>query len=229
MFFLKIISIHYIIFVRVWEMRRYSEETALKEIDARGHACPAPVLMAKREIESGEGALVVLVDNRSSADNVARFARNAGFSAEISGGGGEFRVALSKVGEKDAAAAAEVVCPAAGGAVMKGKVLFISTDSIGRGSGELGRVLAKSLINALAENDSVPEKIVLMNAGVRLACEGSDLVAPLNELECRGVEILACGTCLKYFDLADKLRAGKTSNAYEILNALLEGNVVPLA
>lgn len=199
----------------------------MKEIDARGHACPAPVLMAKRAIESGEGALVVLVDNRSSADNVARFARNAGFSAEISGGGGEFRVALSKAGEKDTAP--PVVCPAAGGAVMKGKVLFISTDSIGRGSGELGRVLTKSLINALAENDSVPEKIVLMNAGVRLACEGSDLVAPLNELEGRGVEILACGTCLKYFDLADKLRAGKTSNAYEILNALLEGNVIPLA
>jgi peroxiredoxin family protein len=36
----------------------------------------------------------------------------------------------------------------------------------------------------------------------------------------QGVEILACGTCLNYFELKEKLRTGRISNMYEILSVL---------
>jgi intracellular sulfur oxidation DsrE/DsrF family protein len=37
----------------------------------------------------------------------------------------------------------------------------------------------------------------------------------------QGVEILACGTCLGYFDLKEKVAVGTVSNMYDIAAALL--------
>jgi hypothetical protein len=52
------------------------------------------------------------------------------------------------------------------------------------------------------------------------------VVEALQRISKEGVEILVCGTCLNYFNLIEKIKAGKVSNAYEILNTLLEGNVL---
>ena len=67
-----------------------------KEIDARGHACPEPVLMTKRAADAGASEISVLVDNEDSADNVVRFAKKAGFSSEITKAGDDFKVSLVK-------------------------------------------------------------------------------------------------------------------------------------
>ena len=107
--------------------------------------------------------------------------------------------------------------------------MLVTSDSLGRDDRELGSLLVKVLLNALAENEMLPEKIIFMNAGVKLCCEGSESLAALNLLAGRGAEIWACGTCLKHFDLTEILRAGKVSNAYEIMDVLLKGNVLPWA
>ena len=100
---------------------------------------------------------------------------------------------------------------------------MISTESLGRGDEELGHILVRSLLNALAESPALPVKVVLLNGGVRLACNGDDTVDALRRIAARGVDVMACGTCLKYFGLMDKLRAGRVSNAHEILAATLGG------
>jgi selenium metabolism protein YedF len=197
----------------------------VKEIDARGYPCPQPVLMTKEVVEKGAEELIVFVDNQGAAENVARFAEKSGYKAQIEKDGSDFKLHLTKVLERSEKAA-EVVCESKKGKLLKGKVLLISTDSIGRGSEELGRILVKALLNTLSENDSLPEKIALINSGVKLACEGSDVVEALQRISKEGVEILVCGTCLNYFNLIEKIKAGKVSNAYEILNTLLEGNVL---
>jgi len=107
------------------------------------------------------------------------------------------------------------------GGSAPGKVLVISTESLGRSDEELGRILVRSLLNTLAESAALPAKIVLLNSGVRLACEQDDTVEALVKIGTRGVEVMACGTCLKHFGLLDKLRAGRVSNAHEILAATL--------
>ena len=104
-----------------------------------------------------------------------------------------------------------------------GKVLVISTESLGRGDEELGHILVRSLLNALAESPALPSKIVLLNGGVRLACTQDDTADALHRMASRGVDVMACGTCLKYFGMLDKLRAGRVSNALEILAATLGG------
>ncbi len=204
----------------------------MKEVDARGYPCPQPVLFTKKVVDEGEKEIVVLVDNRGSADNVARFGEKSGYRVEIKEENGDFKVVLKKGIESSASKtteAAEITCETGNWKLLKGKTLLVSTDSLGRGSEELGKVLVKALLNTLSGNESLPEKIVLINSGVKLACEGSDVLEALQVVVDKGVELLACGTCLNYFGLTEKLKVGRVSNAYEILNVLLESQIVPWA
>jgi len=200
----------------------------MKEIDARGLICPQPVLMAKKAVAEGASEITVIVDNQSSADNVARFAKSAGCSSEITKSGDDFNIIIRKTGDTDLSNA-EITCDVDKLKLIKDKVLLVSTDSLGRDDRELGALLIKVLLNALAENDVLPEKIIFMNAGVKLCCEGSESLDALKQIYGQGVEIMACGTCLKHFNIADKIQIGNISNAYEIMNALLKGNIIPWA
>jgi len=196
----------------------------MREVDARGFACPQPVLITKKVIEEGEREFTVWVDNAGSAGNVARFGREHGYEVIVEKKGEGFKVTLKKTDKGSTFERREVVCESM--VFPKEKVLFISSDSLGRGSEELGRTLMKAFVNALSENEVIPKKIVMVNSGVKLACTGSELLEALRKLEKRGVEILVCGTCLNYFNLMKEIKVGKVSNAYEILNTLLQNEVV---
>ncbi len=68
----------------------------LKEIDARGRACPEPVVMTKSAVESNPEGVSVLVDNICAVENVTRFARNAGYSVQKSQDGPDYRLNLTR-------------------------------------------------------------------------------------------------------------------------------------
>jgi selenium metabolism protein YedF len=107
--------------------------------------------------------------------------------------------------------------------------VFIDADSLGRGSEELGKILIRSFLQTLEQSEAQPQKIILINSGVKLACEGSEVLEDLQEFSLKGVEILSCGTCLDYFGIKKKLMVGKVSNMYEILNSLASaGKVVKI-
>ncbi len=202
----------------------------MREVDARGYPCPQPVLMTKKVVDEGEEEVLVWVDNRGSAENVARFGEKSGYEVKIEEEGGDFKVWLKRGGgvkTEAPAQVAEITCETGSWKLLKEKTLFISTDSLGRGSEELGRILIKALLNTLAENQVLPEKIVLINSGVKLACEDSDVLDALKKISQKGVELLVCGTCLNFFELTDKIKVGRVSNAYEILNILMEDQIVP--
>jgi selenium metabolism protein YedF len=105
-------------------------------------------------------------------------------------------------------------------------VVFIESDSIGRGSEELGRILMRSFLHTLAEAEFTPAKIILVNGGVKLACEESEVLGDLSALSRQGVEVLCCGTCLDYFGLKSELQVGRISNMYEILSSLAQAGKV---
>ena len=53
-------------------------------IDARGYACPMPVVMVQKAVKNGTPQqLEVLLDNPCSVENVTRFAGNNGYSVEV--------------------------------------------------------------------------------------------------------------------------------------------------
>jgi len=100
-------------------------------------------------------------------------------------------------------------------------VLFIRSDAIGRGSDELGLTLMMSFLHHLSEAENRPSFIIMMNSGVKLVTEGSDVLESLAQIESKGTTILACGTCLDFFGLRDSLKVGKASNMPEITATLL--------
>lgn len=111
---------------------------------------------------------------------------------------------------------------------MKSKVLLIQSDGLGRGDDTLGGMLMASFLRLLGESEKKPESILLWNAGVRLACEGSKVIDHLKRLVEQGVEVLACTTCLEFLDLADKLLVGKPTTMVKSIESILERDIVSL-
>jgi selenium metabolism protein YedF len=111
---------------------------------------------------------------------------------------------------------------------MPSKVFVIKSKGLGRGDDELGQVLMSSFLRLLGESREKPATIIFFNSGVRLVCEGSLCLAHLKTLEEQGVEILACSTCLDYFDLADKQRVGQPTTMVKTIESLLGAEVVSM-
>jgi selenium metabolism protein YedF len=185
-------------------------------VDARGMACPVPVVRTRDALKGGATEFEVLVDNPTSRDNVCRFASSQGCHLDVVEEGGEFRIMVSSPGSQTDARAEETSA-----AADERTVVVLSEDIMGRGSQELGKILIKAFLNTLAENDPPPWRTVLFNRGVMLAVEGEDTVEALSNLEKMGVEILVCGTCLDFFGLKDKVAVGVVSNMYDILTTML--------
>jgi len=111
---------------------------------------------------------------------------------------------------------------------MKSKVILIQSEGLGRGDDPLGTMLMANFLRLLGENKEKPEALVFWNTGVRLVCEGSYALGHLKQLEDQGVEILACTTCLEYFDLVDKLKVGKPTTMVKSIQFLLNSEIVCL-
>lgn len=212
----------------------------IRSLDARGLACPEPVIQTKKALEEGGfGILEVLVDNAAARDNVSRFAAYAKASLlSISEEGQVFRlrIAPGSLGPSGAAgpigAEPPVACddPAddsADIAETAGTVLITSSE-LGRGEAALGALLMKGFIYSLAESEHPPRHLIFMNSGVRLCVEGSESLANLRRLADSGTEILACGTCLDYYKLKESLGVGKISNMYEISSIVRTGKTLSL-
>ena len=65
-------------------------------IDARGLSCPEPVIMIKKAMESEGDRYQMLVDNRTSLENVTRFAEHNGYQVEYTREGDDFRMEIYK-------------------------------------------------------------------------------------------------------------------------------------
>ncbi len=99
-------------------------------------------------------------------------------------------------------------------------VIYINSELMGFGDDKLGDLLMGNFLSTLGDFVKEVSHILLLNGGVRLACEGSDIVDTLVSLEEAGVQILSCGICINHFKLADKVKAGKVSNMFTILQEL---------
>ncbi len=180
----------------------------MKELDLRGLACPEPVVLTRKAMLEGEKNLRVVVDDRTSADNVERMARSLGGEVEITSREGEFLLEIAQT------------APTAAKQLEEGTTFFLPADTVGRGEVELGHTLMKMFLNALADAPLPPARLLLMNSGVKLVVEGEDSVAALQNLTCLGTEILVCGTCLDYYGLREKMAVGTVSNMQEISEAM---------
>ena len=69
----------------------------MSKVDARGYACPMPVVMVQKEVKAAAPAeLEVLVDDKCAVENVTRFAEGQGYTVTVAEDDGEFTLTLKK-------------------------------------------------------------------------------------------------------------------------------------
>jgi len=191
-------------------------------------ACPGPVLVTKKALEEGlQQEMLIIVDNAAARENVSRFARNAGCSVKVEEKEGCYHLSIARAAGETRPTVAEArptAAETANGAcdceAPDGIVYFITTNTLGQGSPDLGEVLMKSLMVTLAEQKP-PRALCLLNTGVFLALEDSPVIEQLKKLSA-ATEILVCGTCLNYYKVKEKMAVGVVSNMLEI-NSRLTG------
>jgi selenium metabolism protein YedF len=162
--------------------------------------------------------MIVIVDNASSCNNVERFAQSQGCSVEVESRGPDFYLHIHKGAGRDV-----------GKPLQKEKeaekvVVYINSNLLGVGDEVLGAILMRSFLKTLLELETKPSRLILINSGVRLATEGSEVLETLGKLSEKGVEILSCGTCLDFYGLKERLKVGKISNMYDIAQSLMEAD-----
>jgi selenium metabolism protein YedF len=189
----------------------------MKTIDCRNMACPLPVVTVKRALEeSGNVGVTVVLDDGPPRENVSRFARNRGYEVcETLSADGVTLVITAPEG--DGAMSHSTPALPDGGSIL------VTSDRLGDGPEELGRLLLKNFIITLLESPRLPSKILLVNRGVLLATEGSELLESLEKLGNQGVEILSCGICLDFFGKREVLRAGEVTNMFAVVESLMAG------
>ena len=107
-----------------------------------------------------------------------------------------------------------------------GVVVLIGASQAVAESDELGRLLARNFLRTLAASATKPACIVFVNAGVFLACEGSEVLEELRALAEAGVDVLSCGTCVDFFKVREQVAAGTVSNMQVIVEKLLTAHHV---
>jgi selenium metabolism protein YedF len=196
----------------------------MKEFDVRDLACPGPVLKLRGLLDEGEREIRFHVADELCRSNVTRFASSRGIETEVEANDdGTFMVSFQVGNDGGSTNEGVVVDDTAAEpttAVPGGLLVQITADTMGSGDDELGGLLLRSFVKTQAELENPPEAILFYNNGVRLCCEGSLLLDDLRALETSGIEIIACGTCLNFFELADELAVGRVTDMLEIAGRL---------
>lgn len=196
-------------------------------IDCRGLSCPMPVIRTKNALEeTPQGALTVIVDNEAAKTNVSRFLESQGLAAAVAVREGDFHIrAVKGEGTESFEGQLRPVSCRLPQENLK-TVVYISSEFMGRGDDVLGRTLMAAYLDTLSHFAPSIDKIIFVNAGVKLTAEGSPVLDSLRNLESAGVQILSCGTCLNHFALKERLRVGEISNMYAIIDAVSQGQKV---
>lgn len=188
-------------------------------VNAMGDNCPIPVIKTKKAMQAltGPETIEVLVDNEIAVQNVTKMASSSGGKVTSEKlGEKEYKVTIQMEGAPAAAEEDAACIPDA----RDNTVVVISSDRMGSGNDDLGKVLIKGFIFAVTQLDSLPKTMLFYNGGATLTCEGSDSLEDLKSLEAQGVEIMTCGTCLDYYGIKEKLAVGSVTNMYSIVEKM---------
>jgi len=189
----------------------------MKKIDARGLACPAPVLQTKAALQDEKPrGLRVVVDNPASQQNVQRFLESQGFQTALEQNGDDYLVigtCISEPGEQPELSTEQQ-------SDLKKIMVMCATDRMGFGDDELGLKLMVNFLKTLKEMGSELWRLVFVNNGVKLTIQGSAVLDDLRKYEKDGLKILVCGTCLNHFNLLERKQVGETTNMLDIVTAM---------
>jgi selenium metabolism protein YedF len=187
-----------------------------KTIDARGLACPEPVIMTKKALDSSDvNEVLAIVDNQAALENISRMVKTLNLESIVEEQDGSFYINIVK----------EELQPVKDN--LRGNtVVLVESNVLGQGDDKLGSILMKSFMYTLTQMEGEIKTLMFLNSGVLLTTSGSELIEHIKQLEINGVEVLSCGTCLDFYGLKDKLEVGLVGNMYTIAEEMLHSSRV---
>jgi intracellular sulfur oxidation DsrE/DsrF family protein len=112
---------------------------------------------------------------------------------------------------------------------LKNKVILLASDQLGNGEKELGEGILETFFTILKQKEELPVAVFCMNSGVFTLTEESLVSLQLADLEGKGVEVLACKTCVDYYELNEKLVTGKVSGMAQFVELASEYEVITIS
>jgi intracellular sulfur oxidation DsrE/DsrF family protein len=112
---------------------------------------------------------------------------------------------------------------------LKNKVILLASDQLGNGEKELGEGILETFFTVLKQKEELPVAIFCMNRGVFTLTEESLISLQLADLERKGVDVLACKTCVDYYELNEKLVTGKVSGMAQFVELASEYEVITIS
>ena len=188
----------------------------MKTVDTRGLLCPQPLIRTREALNGAQPGdrLTVLIDNETALGNVQSYLKELGVTASVSPVPEGWEIVLVVPTALRSGVDIETHCSVP---ARSDYIVVLKSERMGFGDDELESILLRAFLNALPECDRLPSAIVLYNGGVKLALSGCDTVEALAALEAKGVPVYACGTCLDFYGIKDRIGVGIVSNMFKII------------
>ncbi|MBM3153558.1 MAG: sulfurtransferase-like selenium metabolism protein YedF [Chloroflexi bacterium] len=112
---------------------------------------------------------------------------------------------------------------------LRDSVILVTREGMGNAVPPLPLKLISKYFELILENGDLPNAICFYTEGVKLVCEESPVLDILHSLESRGVRLLACSTCLDFYNLSGRQAVGIPGGMTDILEAqVLADKVITL-
>ena len=188
------------------------------ELNAKGLACPIPVVKTKKLLEEYD-TVETTVDNFTATQNLTKLAEQLDYNIDVKTVSEEEYVVT--ISAKEESKKAEKTSQAEDDSY----IVVINKQIMGYGSEGLGKKLMKAFLYTLTEQKVLPKKVIFYNGGALLVDKTrSHVLEELKELEDNGVEIMCCGACIDYYNV--ELALGNPSNMYFIVEEMRNANKV---
>ncbi|MDO9079462.1 MAG: sulfurtransferase-like selenium metabolism protein YedF [Desulfuromonadales bacterium] len=189
----------------------------MKSIDCRNWLCPKPVIEVRKVmLAAPDVALCALVEDQVARQNLLRLASSLGWSVQERDVDGVAALEFSPAASTTAVTAS----------VGANTVVLVAAATMGSGNDELGRILLRNFLLTLAELEIPPSTIYFINDGVKLVVQDADTVEILQKLADLGIDLAACGLCLEFFGLKEKVAVGRITNMLDIVQGMTNAGSV---
>jgi selenium metabolism protein YedF len=194
-------------------------------INAKGLPCPKPLILAKKALkEVSEDEIFILeTDSETSMQNVKKFLEDNKTKVIVDEQAGIFQIKAKKNGNlnNDEVVITEDISKIENELVQEqeiGKHVYVF-NTFGVQTDDLGQMLTTGFLDTILEVEPLPKAIVFYHQAVKMAIDRSPYLEELRKLESSGIELLICGSCVNFYNIADRIKVGTVSNAYTILKA----------
>lgn len=109
---------------------------------------------------------------------------------------------------------------------MTKTTIILHSEALGRGSDELGKTMIGGFLRKLWASSKKPDTIIFYNSAVHLLTNQSLVLDALTGLSKAGVDLVACQTCIGFYEIEKNLVIGRIVDMQEIVSILMKSDRV---